>query len=134
MQNEWRVMYYDDFNVFIDEMYDHFYDLIKCYEETNANVRIFRNSSRNLHYQLQKLYRDTNNGMAPPYGFGMHIFRYLAASRLASSGHMDIAKTFLSHKQMKTTEIYVRHNATQLEHKLNQINDINDLYKQIMDR
>ncbi|QLI62415.1 Integrase [Dikerogammarus haemobaphes nudivirus] len=128
--NSWKVLYYSEFEEFIKEITKHFQEAIDFYTQYNVDVVLFNFTTQALHYKLKEYCTLANNGVAPPCGFGLHIFRYYVASKLAKE-KLDVAQIFLAHKNKKTTERYIRYNNLQKEQELETINQKSELYKNV---
>lgn len=128
--NIWKVLYYDEFLKFLELLLDNYKKEMNFYIENSVDINIFNFTSQALHYKLKEYYSHANKGSIAPMGFGLHIFRYFIASKLATK-KLDVAQIFLAHKNIKTTEKYIRYNDSQKELELNEINKKNDLYKNI---
>lgn len=129
----WNVLYYDEFQLFIKQLRDRYNEEVTFYIQHNVDVVLFNFTTMSLHYKLKEYYRESNKGLPPPTGFGLHIFRYYVASKLALK-KLDVAQSFLGHKNKKTTEKYIRYNDLQKEQELQNINNQNDLYRNMNER
>ncbi len=128
----WVPIYYQKFNQFIEQMMEHYSAEVKAYKDRGIDVQLFKYSQRNLHYAICHLYILVNNEQ-PVTGFGLHMFRYYVASNIVKSGDQELARQFLGHKSLTTTQRYVRVDKARLEDKLNEINTTNKLYRKIIE-
>lgn len=88
-------------------------------------------SSRVLSSHLKKFFIKANNS-SPPYGFGLHMFRYMEATRIfKKTNNIYLAKHFLAHDSPVTTKVYLREtdkeNANKIDLASNNIDFINQL-------
>ena len=88
-----------------------------------------------MHSKLQEFYILANNGKPPPTGFGMHIFRYYAATKFVQNIEggkgIRVAQLFLGHKNIKTTEIYTKVYLNSYNTRLKAINNNHSFYSKI---
>ena len=133
----WNVVYYEMFEDFIHHL-RHFIFKEECdiYLESNRDSFIFKYISKySLNNKLRECYTMSNNGLEPPNGFGVHFFRYYAASKIVKnidgSGGIRLAQLFLGHKNIKTTKKYVKLDVNIYKERLNAINLKNAFYLKI---
>lgn len=129
--SEWIVVYYDAFNEYVDFLLYHFRDSISLYETYGIESRLFDYTQRTVGEHLNKIYRHVLHKL-PPYGFGIHVFRYYMATKLANNGKKELARIMLGHVNIRTTERYIKSDNKLLEQQLNLINKNAKLYREML--
>lgn len=106
--NQWKPVYFDNFNKFIESLKVLYADKYICYVKHGLNSTLFDVSGPStlvyrMHIEFYKA-----NGFFPPKGFGIHMFRNQIARKLASTHkNLHIIKNWLGHKHIKTTKVYI---------------------------
>ncbi|UBZ25541.1 integrase [Crangon crangon nudivirus] len=125
---DWRVVYFDEFNVFIDQLRETYSRECQFYLDTKVDTILFRYTPQTLHNKIREVYIKANHTV-PPKGFGYHIFRYYVGSQLVADNRIEAAQYFLGHKSIKTTERYIRYTNHKKQLELEQVNSTNSFYK-----
>ena len=133
-KSKWNVLYYDSFMDFINQLrYVAFKDGCNSYSQNRKDSLLFKNINPiSLHTKIHEFYILANNGKKPPRGFGLHIFRYFNGTRLAKQGGIRIAQLYLGHKNIRTTEIYVKLDVREYKERFRTINNRNYFYSNIL--
>lgn len=121
--HEWKVIRHASFTHLLQKMNKMFYHFLQLSLET----KLFNFSQEFLRLKLKYFFTIANNNQAPPKGFGLHTIRYVIASEL-SSINLKMAQEFLSHKQISTTNQYVRYKTIKLQNALTQLESQSTLY------
>lgn len=130
----WTPIFFPVFKEFILEMGAHYQRELNAYINNDLNINLFRYTPRNLNYFLTLFYTDANKSPAVN-GFGMHVLRYYVASMIVlKSDDRELARQFLGHKSLVTTDIYIKTDELRLSEKLKQINKTNKLYSSILNK
>lgn len=130
--NEWSVVYYEAFDEFISILVEDNYKLqILTYKKYDIDSMLFDITPRMLGYYLRSIYMLTVN-CVPTYGFGIHVFRYFMATRLAEKGKKELARQILGHVDLRTTDRYVKSNNVELQRQLQFINTNVELYRNLL--
>lgn len=126
----WRPIYYDQFNDFVSNHLN-----VKFREEIEkskqVDSKLFNFTSRALHYFLCQYYIEANHEQ-PVLGFGIHVFRYYVASKLAEVGDLYLAQKFLAHKNLTSTMHYLKMDDKCFMQKLEAINKNVNLYSGLL--
>jgi integrase len=133
----WSVIYYKEFEEFIDTILIPYYTKIINVHKT-IEIRLVDFNKRTLQYAIRDFFYEAT-GVKPPTGFGIHTFRYLIATKLATNkkNGLENARIMLGHKNIRTTNRYVRHGALDARHIFETMYKEENLYKnlsQIFDR
>lgn len=126
----WQVIYYGEFNEFLAEVAAQYKESLEFFSQHQVDILLFNFTTQALHYKLKEYCRLANRGQPPSCGFGLHVFRYYVASKLATQ-KLDVAQIFLAHKNQRTTEKYIRYNDVQKEQEIVEMNQNNELYKNV---
>lgn len=129
----WNVVYHKSFQNFLHKwMLPIYQEKLSLLELSGIDEKLFSVSTRLLHYKIRHVYSIANGGIIPGKGFGLHVFRYYFATRLAEIERVDEAQNLLAHKQVRTTLKYVSTHKSILQKKLNSItNAESSIYAQL---
>lgn len=128
---DWEVVYYDEFEKLINivilankERYD-------LYVEKYIDSLLYPYTTQTLHVNVQHFYLLANNEHAP-MGFGLHSIRYyLATIMYERTNKIEVSQTLLGHAQQRTTERYIKQDASRRKDELNALSDNVPLYRDI---
>lgn len=124
----WSVIYYPEFVSFINQVYEIYKNEI---DYQKHEILLFNISPQTLHVTFTNIYINLIKEK-PPLGFGVHWFRYYTATKLTENGNISIARAFLNHKHLSTTEKYVKVDNLNFEKKIEEINNVSLFYKSLL--
>lgn len=113
----WRVVYTDEFKEYIKILALKFEKEINLYKDTNTTLPIYDIKYSMLNYLFKGVYKEAF-GVYPPYGMGVHTFRY----NIAIKNDLPMARLILGHSRIKTTKIYTSKDMSKIRNAITRVN------------
>lgn len=128
---DWEVTYYEEFEKVIKLAILAVNDKYNLYINNFIDTKLFPYTTQALHYKIKYFYLRANNEH-PPMGFGLHNIRYyLATIMYNATDKIEISQALLGHKSQKTTERYIKQDATRRKQELDDLSLNVKLYQDI---
>lgn len=122
--SEWYPVYNTHLNKLVTE-------LLEKFQHLPPNTVIWKKSYMQLKNDLRKLYSQLF-GESPPIGFGLHHFRYYAASNLFAQNQIHLAQKYLGHNDRSSIYRYFKNDKCELSKKLTEHVKIDNFYRDLI--
>ena len=105
----WRPVYNTHLIAFVDRLAEALYrDEYVEYAETGLDSRLFPVTRGVLVNRIKAAYSQANDGIAAPFGFGIHSCRNMMAKLMSTcSDNIAAIQAFMQHRSINTTRIYI---------------------------
>ena len=106
-KTQWSVLYHDKLTLLITHMIRVYEPAMLLLLQDGIDTPIFRIGVAGLLARAKQCYLSALHE-SPHKGFGLHTIRYYLATKWATLGDWELARRFLGHKHVTTTQLYVR--------------------------
>lgn len=124
---EWKVVRHKSLYYLLtqmDNIYENFLRTVR--QDQIVEIPLFQFGREFVRTEMKRIFKVSNDGYAPPKGFGLHTIRYYIASQFAQT-NLKLAQMILDHKNINTTAVYVRYKNLKLQHALSHLEDLSPL-------